>query len=44
MRNFNLREGETSVSLCKPETFYFFNCEAETSKCSKCEHESFRHK
>ena len=28
-----LRDGETSVFLCEPETFDFLDCETETSKC-----------
>ena len=28
-----LRDGETSVFLCKPEIFWLLRCETETSKC-----------
>ena len=37
-----LRDRETSVFLCEPETFDFLDCETETSKCFECERETCR--
>ena len=37
-----LRDRETSVFLCEPETFAFLHCETETSKCLDCERETLR--
>ena len=37
-----LRDGKTSIFLCKPKTFDFLDCETETLKCFGCERETFR--
>ena len=37
-----LRDRETSVFLCEPETYDFLDCETETSKHFECERETFR--
>ena len=41
MVNARLRDGETVIFLCEPETFQFLKCESDLFEFSKCEPETF---